>query len=298
MPKYVKIKKAIIPCAGYGTRFMPATKGTPKELFPVVDKPAILYHLQECYKSGIREVLIITSEIKKPYFQNLLTHNLTIEDAMKKSGTIGYLDELNEIIDNMKIDYLVQKKMNGTGSAVALAKEWVNGEPFAMMFGDDLFDEYGGKPALSELIELFDSVKDGKTVIGARLVTDEELKKYNSIRTTKQIEKNWFAFDKIIEKPQTREEAPSNLSCLGRYLFQSDVFDYIERGRKENTVETPITDAIDLMAKENGCYCVSLTSRHFDLGSKSESIIAICEFALANPKLRDGFVSYLKNLKL
>lgn len=297
MNKKLTVKKAIIPCAGYGTRFMPATKGVPKELFPIVDKPAILYLLQECYKSGIKEVLLITNKNKQAMFEKLLSRDKVLEEAMTKSGIIHYLDELNEVIDNLKIDYIIQPVMNGTAGAISLAKEWANGEPCAMMFGDDLYDEAGGKPCLLEVIEWFEKIGDGKTVVGSKMVSPEEIVKYSSIRTTRQIGKNCFEFDKMIEKPRL-EEAPSLLSGLGRYVLQADIFDYIKKTPKSKNGEIGITDTFNVIAEDTKAYCVQLQANHYDLGNKARSLTAMVEFALKRPDLADEFKSYLKSLKL
>lgn len=298
MAKYEKVRKVVIPCAGYGTRFMPATKGTPKELFTLVDKPALMYHLEECMKSGIREVLIITNEDKKPIFEKFLTHNEKIESSMERAGTLHYLDGLNKIIDNMKIDYVIQPVMNGTGGAVLLAEEWTNGEPFAMMFGDDLYDEFDGRPAIGELILQFEKNADGQTIVGAQTVSDEDILKYSSIRTTKQVGERCFEFDKIVEKPKAGE-APSNLSGLGRYILQSDIFDYIRKTppRGKNS-EVGITDTFDLIAQNEKIYCFDLPQKHYDLGSKSESLTAIVEYALKSEEFGVEFRNYLKTLSL
>ena len=291
------VNKAVILCGGYGTRSMPASKATPKELFPVGDKPAIQFHLEECYKSGIREVLIVTNEYKRPYFENFLSHNEAIESSMERGGSLYRLDGLNELIDNMKINYAIQPVMNGTGGAVLCAIDWLNGEPFALIFGDDMYEDYKGRPAISLLKSQFESNNDGKSIIGCKEVSLNDISRYCSIKTTEKINSRCFKFDKIIEKP-TPEQVVSNLSGLGRYIVQGDIEDYILRtpARGKNS-EIGLTDTFNLIAEESGeIYCFNMPQTHRDLGNKLTFNKTIIENGLRNPEYGKELTEYIIEL--
>lgn len=280
------VHKAVIPCAGMGTRFLPFTKAVPKELIPVVDKPALQYIVEEVANSGISDVLIITNSKKKAIERHfardeekenlLLSRNKTVEAELLRSlSTLA------------NISYVNQEFPSGSAGAVELAKDFVGNDPFALLFGDDLI--FSDTPAIKQLVDVYD--KTGKTVLGVQYVKKEDVAKYSSISVVKQ-EGNVYYIDDVIEKPSP-EEAPSLIAALGRYIVTPDVFDYIAKTPVLRG-EIGITDTFRLMTKDGLCVAAEFFGRRYDTGNKSSYLEAVVEYALRDPELSSSFKEFLK----
>lgn len=272
------IKKLVIPVAGLGTRFLPVTKSIPKEMLPIVDVPTIQLLLDEAYESGIEEVLFITSKKKEciiNHFNNDEELNRIVENDLEK------LKILKNINKNIKINYVYQEKPLGTANAIKLSKEFVNGEAFAVIFGDNIIK---GTPALKELIEVF--MKTKQNVIGLKEVKDTC--NYGIVQIENGIINN------IFEKP--KYNVGSNLAAIGRYIFTNEVFEKIENIQVKNG-EYQLTDAILSFIKEKKAYPCIVTGEYFDIGSQIGFVKANISFALDRKDLKEDLLEYIKNIK-
>jgi len=287
----MKIRKAVVPAAGLGTRFLPATKALPKEMIPLVDKPAIQYILEEIVDSGIEDILVITGRGKRAiveHFDKSIELNVTLRNKGEES-VLRTLEKIEQLAD---IHYLRQKEALGTGHAVLKAAKHIAGEPFAVLFGDDLIQ--GREPGLKELIRTFD--KYNSTVIGVSKVPPEKVSQYGIIKG-KPINGEFIVED-LIEKPSP-DKAPSNLAFLGRMIFTPDIFDYLRQTKiNEEHQEILLTDAILAMAKEKVVYAHVLKGKWHTVGDKLSFIKTTIELALAQKDLREGLKEFLKELKL
>ncbi|MBR2323605.1 MAG: UTP--glucose-1-phosphate uridylyltransferase [Clostridia bacterium] len=282
----MQVKKAVIPCAGMGTRFLPFTKAMPKEMIPIVDTPTLQYIVKEVVDSGITDILIINNSQKTAIERHFSSANEEVELLLSR-GKEREAKIISEISNLANISFVHQEFPSGSAGAVMLAKEFVNGEPFTLLFGDDLIDSK--VPAVKQLIDAYD--KYGKTVLGVQPVLKENISKYGSISIVKQEGKVYF-IDDVIEKPKT-EEAPSLIAALGRYIVSPEVFDYID---KTPTVkhEVGITDTFRLMTKDGLCIACEYEGRRYDTGNKSSYLEAVVDYALKDEELKDGFAEFLK----
>jgi len=287
----MKIRKAVIPAAGLGTRFLPATKALPKEMIPVVDKPAIQYIIEEIVDSGIEDILVITGRGKRAiveHFDKSIELNMTLKEKGEES-VLRALERIEQLAD---IHYLQQKEALGTGHAVLKAANHIAGEPFAVLFGDDLM--MGKEPALKELIRTYE--RYNSTVIGVSEVPQDKVSHYGIIKG-KPINGEFIVED-VIEKP-TPEQAPSKLALCGRMIFTSDIFDYLRRTEINKThKEILLTDAIFSMAREKVVYAHVLKGKWHTVGDKLSFIKTTIEFALARNDTKAGIREYLQNLKI
>lgn len=285
-----KIRKAVIPAAGFGTRFLPATKAIPKEMLPIVDTPTLQYVVEEAVNSGITEILIIIGKNKK-CIEDHFDRSVELEQVLERAHKDDYLKMVKSISDMAHIHYVRQKEMNGSGSAVLEAEAFVSGEPFAVMFGDDIVYN-PEKPCLRQLIDAFENT--GKTVIACQDVPKEETKKYGIIRPG-MTKGRYCEVKELVEKPDP-DKAPSTLANIGRYVFTSDIFDLIKQCKPSPNGEIYLTDAIEMMAKSSGVYGYNFEGRRYDVGDKQGFIEATIEYALRDKTLHDGLVNYLKDL--
>ncbi|MFC1544992.1 UTP--glucose-1-phosphate uridylyltransferase [Gemmatimonadota bacterium] len=286
----MKIRKAVVPAAGLGTRFLPVTKALPKEMIPVVDKPAIQYIIEEIVDSGIEDILVITGRGKRAivdHFDKSIELNMTLKEKGQEEA-LKTLERIEQLAD---IHYLQQKESLGTGHAVLKAANHIGNEPFAVLFGDDLL--MGKKPALSELIETFE--KYNSTVLGVSKVPDNKVSSYGIIKG-KPINGEFIVED-LVEKP-TPDKAPSNLALCGRMIFTPDIFDYLRKTEiDEHYKEILLTDAILRMAQEKVVYAHVLKGKWHTVGDKLSFVKTTIEFALAQKDLRPGVIEFLKELK-
>lgn len=280
-----KIRKAIIPAAGFGTRFLPATKAQPKEMLPIVDTPAIQFIVEEAIASGIEELLIITGRNKRS-IEDHFDRSLELEEQLKEQGKYDMLKMIEEISD-IQIHFIRQKEARGLGHAVLCARQFVGDEPFAVLLGDDIVD--AKVPCLAQLIDVY---KDyGASVLGVQQVPKRQVSRYGIVRPCEIKPNVWQALD-LVEKPEV-ERAPSGLAVLGRYVLMPAVFDILARTIPEVGEELQLTDAISKLAQQEKVYAYRFEGRRYDIGDKEGFLEATVEQALKRPEIRDEFMAYL-----
>ena len=285
-----KVTKAVIPCAGFGTRFLPATKAIPKEMFPIIDIPSLQLIVKECVDSGITDVLIIISTRKQSIIDHF-SEAKDIEDQLRKVNKLDTLAKVQEPTNMANIKFTYQYVMNGTANAVMLAKEFANGEPFALLYGDDLM--YAEKePVTKQLIKAYEKVE--KTIVGCQTMPKELAIKYGVVVPGK-VDGRLTEIKGFVEKPPI-EKCPSTLTSLGRYIISPDVFDYVDQTPVAKNGEKYITDTIQLMADSVGAYAYDFEARRYDIGDKVGLVEAIVEFGLRNPETKDRLIEYLNKL--
>ena len=285
----MKIKKAIIPAAGLGTRVLPASKAMPKEMLPIVDKPAIQYIVEEAVNAGITDILIITNR-GKGIIEDHFDHSLELEAMLEKRGNIPVLEEIRKPANLANIYYLRQKVTKGLGDAVLRAKEFVGDEPFAVLYGDDVI--IGEIPAIGELCEAYE--KYGKSVVGIKEVPDELIVKYSSLKVS-ELESKIFSVTDMIEKPSL-EKKFSNYSILGRCVLDSEIFEILERTPLGAGGELQLTDAMAEIAKTKGMTGVEFSGTRYDMGNKFGILKANIEVGLNHPETKDELANYIKDL--
>jgi UTP--glucose-1-phosphate uridylyltransferase len=286
-----KIRKAVFPAAGLGTRFLPATKASPKEMLPLVDKPLIQYSVEEAVASGIESILIITGR-EKGAIENHFDISFELECLLAQKGKQGVLDEIRAISDLAKISYTRQQQALGLGHAIYQAKDFAAGEPFAALLADDVVD--AEKPALRQMIEVFE--KYNAPVIATMQVEGEAISRFGVIDAD-EVEPNVFRIKDMVEKPAFAD-APSDLAIIGRYIFTPDIFAAIEQTQPGAGGEIQITDAMRLLLGTRPFYAVKLDGVRHDAGDKLGFLIATVEFALKRDDLGGDFREYLKSLDL
>lgn len=286
-----KIKKAVIPAAGLGTRFLPATKAQPKEMLPIVDKPTIQYIIEEAVASGIEEILIITGRSKK-CIEDHFDKSVELELELEKSGKEEMLKMVRDISDMVDIHFIRQKEPKGLGHAISCAKTFVGNEPFAVLLGDDIvYNE--GKPCLKQLIDCYDEYKT--SVLGVQTVEAKDVNKYGIVNGI-HIEDRVYKVKGLVEKPPV-EEAPSNVAILGRYIITPQIFKILEETKPGKGGEIQLTDALLKLIDEEAMYAYDFEGTRYDVGDKLGFLKATVEYALRREDLRDGFIEYLNTLK-
>lgn len=287
-----KVRKAVFPAAGLGTRFLPATKASPKEMLPLVDKPLIQYSVEEAVESGIESVLIVTGR-EKGSIENHFDIAFELEHNLKEKGKDEMFKIAREISQIVPIYYTRQKQALGLGHAIYQAKDFVHNEPFAVLLADDVVD--AEKPALQQMIEVYE--KYNAPVIATMQVEGEAISRFGVI-DAEEVEENVFKIKDMVEKPKFAD-APSDLAIIGRYILTPDVFDAIDKTPKGAGGEIQITDAMRLMLNEGKpFYAVKLQGTRHDAGDKLGFLIATVEFALKRDDLGGDFRNYLKSLNL
>ena len=283
-----KIKKAIIPVAGMGTRFLPITKSVAKEMLPIVDRPTISLIVEECVNSGIEEILFITSSYKKS-LEDYFDKNFELEERLKNNELkLNALHSVNNLTDNVKLYFMRQGEPKGSGHAVGLAKEFIGDEPFALLYGDDIIYS-STEPALKQLINLYEET-NGSNIIGVQEVKKEDVTKYgivdfeqgNKIKT-------------IVEKPSI-EEAPSTFAGLGRYIINPTIFEILDNLKIDKSGEYQFTDAMKILMQKEDFYGCKFDGTYYDTGSKIGYLIANIEYALRHNDTKDLLKEYLKNI--
>ena len=286
----MKVRKAVIPAAGLGTRFLPATKAQPKEMLPIVDKPTLQYIVEEAVESGIEEILIIIGR-NKSSIENHFDKSIELELELEKAGKFDLLEEVREISDMVNIHYIRQKEPKGLGHAIHCAKSFSGNEPFAVLLGDDIVHN-GDKPCLKQLIETYDKYKT--TILGVQEVADENISKYGIV-DGKMIDNKIYTVNDLVEKPSI-EDAPSNIAILGRYIISSEIFDILKNLKPGKGGEIQLTDGLKELAKREAMYAYIFDGKRYDVGNKQGFLEATVEFALMREDLRDDFMKYLKGL--
>ena len=283
----MKVKKAIIPAAGLGTRFLPATKAQPKEMLPIVDKPTIQYIIEEAVASGIEEILIITGRNKK-CIEDHFDKSVELELELEKSGKEELLELVRDISDMVDIHYIRQKEPKGLGNAIYCAKTFVGNEPFAVMLGDDLVDSE--VPCLKQLIDCYSEYQTN--ILGVQKVEKEDVSKYGIVDGI-FIEDRVYKVKDLVEKPVV-EEAPSDIAILGRYIITPQIFDILKNTTPGKGGEIQLTDALKKLREEEAIYAYNFEGQRYDVGDKLGFLQANIEFALKKPELRDDFIKYLE----
>lgn len=286
-----KIRKAVIPAAGFGTRFLPETKAMPKEMLPIVDKPTIQYIVEEIKASGIEQILIISGHAKRA-IEDHFDSSPELEQHLYESGKMDLLKEVRQVA-SVKIHYTRQQYMRGLGDAILCAKEFMDGEPFGVILGDDVVYNGSGEPALKQLISQYD--KTGGTIIGCQLVRPEQVSSYGIINGTPTENPDLLKVKNMIEKPSI-EEAPSRFAALGRYVITPEVFKILEQTKPGKGGEIQLTDALRVMAKNGNVYAYNFKGKRYDTGNKLGYLKATVEFALRRDDIGPEFRQYLKSL--
>lgn len=275
----MQVKKAIIPAAGLGTRFLPATKAMPKEMLPIVDKPTIQYIVEEAIASGIEDIIIVTGKGKRA-IEDHFDHAFELEETLLKKGKLDMLDSVNAS-SNVEIHYIRQKEALGLGHAIWTARKFIGDEPFAVLLGDDIVEN--DEPCLEQLMNQFEQT--GKSVIGVQKVKDDETDRYGIIDPLhadgKLIEVNRF-----VEKPAAGT-APSNYAIMGRYILTPEIFDFLGEHELGAGGEIQLTDAIQKLNEVQSVYAYEFEGQRFDVGEKFGFIETTIEFALKRPELRE-----------
>ena len=282
----MKVKKAVLPAAGLGTRFLPATKSMPKEMLPIIDTPVIQYVVEEAIASGIEDIIIITGRGKRA-IEDYFDDSPELEMHLAKKHQTDMLKLVRDISSLVDIHYIRQKEPNGLGDAVLRAEKHIGNEPFAVLLGDDII--VNDKPCTAQLIENFE--KYGRSTIAVEEVPYEKLSSYGIIKG-KPLDDSLYVLEDIVEKPSP-EAAPSNIGAIGRYVFTPEIFDCIKEAGAGVGSEIQLTDGIRLLNRSQMIYACRFKGKRFDTGDRLGYVKSIVDFALKNESLRDDVLEYL-----
>lgn len=282
------IKKAVIPAAGFGTRFLPATKALPKEMLPIVDKPNLQYIIEEAIASGIEDIIIVTGRNKKS-MEDHFDKSIELELLLKKTGKVELLETVENISNLVDIHYMRQKEPLGLGHAILCTKKFIGDEPFAVLLPDDIID--ADVPALKQMIEKYDEVQS--SILGVNEVPNEDVNKYGIVDHN-EADNNLFTVKRLVEKPAI-EDAPSNQAIVGRYILTPAIFDELEKVQPDAKGEIQLTDAIDSLLKKESIYSYIFEGKRYDVGDKFGFLQATFDFALKRDDLKEPLLAYLKN---
>lgn len=285
----MKITKAVIPAAGLGTRFLPATKAQPKEMMPIVDKPTIQYIVEEAVKSGITDILIITGRSKRA-IEDHFDRSIELEIELESKNKHEMLESVRAISEMVNIQYVRQKMPKGLGHAILCAKSFVGNEPFAVLLGDDIVDS--NKPCLKQLIDEYS--EKGATVLGVQKIEKNNVNKYGIVDGI-EIESGVHKVNTLVEKPKV-EESPSNVAILGRYIISPSIFEILENTKPGSGGEIQLTDALKELAKIEDMIAYEFEGKRYDVGDKLGFLQATVEFALKNDELKESFAEYVKEI--
>lgn len=286
----MKIKKAIIPAAGFGTRFLPFTKAVPKELIPLVDKPTLQYVIEEAAASGITDILMIISSGKEAIKDHFSPHN-ELEARLKETGKDKLLAEMKKVNELANIQYVYQEELNGLGHAVLQGKSFVGNEPFAILLGDTITTS-DFAPVIGQLISVYEKI--GSSVVALEEVPMEKVSRYGVIDGEDQ-QGGLYKVKNFVEKPAA-DEAPSNLAIASRYVFTPEIFDYLEKTQRGKGNEIQLTDAMHAMLKQHNMYGLKFDGKRHDIGNKLDFVKATIEFALKRDDLRDDVIEFFKSV--
>lgn len=287
----MKIKKAIIPAAGLGTRFLPATKAMPKEMLPILDKPTIQYIVEEAVAAGIEDIIIVTGKHKRA-IEDHFDIQKELETTLYEKGKLELLDRVQYSTELANIFYVRQKEQKGLGHAIYTAKQFIGNEPFAVLLGDDIVES--DNPAIKQLMEQYEST--GKSVIGVQTVPETETHRYGIIEPKSQDER-LYEVNRFVEKPE-QGTAPSNLAIMGRYVLSPRIFDYLETQTEGSGGEIQLTDAIERLNKDDKVYAYDFEGQRYDVGEKIGFVKTTIEYALKDQEMRDEIIRYLQSLDI
>ncbi|WP_240418163.1 UTP--glucose-1-phosphate uridylyltransferase GalU [Paenibacillus periandrae] len=285
----MKVRKAIIPAAGLGTRFLPATKAMPKEMLPIVDKPTIQYIVEEAIESGIEDIIIVTGKGKRA-IEDHFDSSFELEHNLLERQKFDLLDAVQKSTNLVDIHYIRQKEPKGLGHAIWCARKFIGNEPFAVLLGDDIVRAQ--KPCLKQMIEQFEL--HAASIIGVQHVADEEVSRYGIVDGFK-IEERLFSINHLVEKPK-KEEAPSNLAILGRYILTPRIFEILSVQQPGAGGEIQLTDALAELNRFESMYAYEFIGKRYDVGDKMGFIQTTIEYALQHDELRYGLLAYLSKL--
>ncbi|MFV5768257.1 UTP--glucose-1-phosphate uridylyltransferase GalU [Mammaliicoccus sciuri] len=286
-----KIKKAIIPAAGLGTRFLPATKAMPKEMLPILDKPTIQYIVEEAARAGIEDIIIVTGKHKRA-IEDHFDIQKELETTLYEKGKLELLDRVQYSTELANIFYVRQKEQKGLGHAIYTAKQFIGNEPFAVLLGDDIVES--DNPAIKQLMEQYEAT--GKSVIGVQTVPETETHRYGIIEPKSQDER-LYEVNRFVEKPE-QGTAPSNLAIMGRYVLSPKIFDYLETQTEGSGGEIQLTDAIERLNKDDKVYAYDFEGQRYDVGEKIGFVKTTIEYALKDEEMRDEIIRYLQSLDI
>lgn len=286
-----QITKAVIPAAGLGTRFLPATKASPKEMLPLVDKPLIQYVVEEAVGAGIREIIIITGRGKRA-IEDHFDISFELEETLRQNGKLELMENLRKISDMADFCYIRQRQALGLGHAILSAKNLIGDEPFAVLLGDDIIDH--PTSALQQMIDLYQ--KNQAPLIGIQKVPKSEVRQYGVIDAEAAVD-GLYKINDLVEKPSPKE-APSNLAVIGRYILTPEIFELLEKTKPGKNNEIQLTDALKELARLRNMYGYVIQGKRFDAGDKLGFLKATVEMGLKNPELGKEFRKYLKDLPL
>lgn len=283
----MKIRKAVIPAAGLGTRFLPATKAQPKEMLPIVDKPTIQFIIEEAIASGIEDILIVTGRGKRA-IEDHFDKSYELEDILRGKNEEDLLELVQDISNMANLNYVRQKEPRGLGHAIYCARSFIDNEPFAVMLGDDIVDSE--IPCLKQLIDVYQ--KYNTTILGVQHVPEQDVSKYGIVKAL-QLEDRVFEVSDLVEKPD-RDKAPSNIAILGRYIISPEIFDHLENAVPGKGGEIQLTDALKKLLASGSMYAYDFVGKRYDVGNKLGFLEATVEYALKRDELREEFLSYLR----
>lgn len=287
----MKIKKAVFPVAGFGTRMLPATKAIPKEMITLIDKPLIHYAVEEAVNAGIEQMIFITGRTKRS-LEDYFDINVELNIMLENSGKHELLEDMRRISEMVDVTYIRQKKMLGLGNAILCAKDIVRDEPFAVILPDDIM--LAKKPVTSQLIEYFEKVR--KPVISLMEVDSKETYKYGIVDIKEKIDNKFFRLNNMVEKP--KENPPSNLAIMGRYIITPDIIDILENTPTGAGGEIQLTDALKHEAKYSDVYGLIFDGKRFDCGTKNGLFEATINFAMGNDELKEVLKKSIKNIDM
>ncbi|HCN60553.1 MAG TPA: UTP--glucose-1-phosphate uridylyltransferase [Staphylococcus sp.] len=287
----MKIKKAIIPAAGLGTRFLPATKAMPKEMLPILDKPTIQYIVEEAVEAGIEDIIIVTGKHKRA-IEDHFDNQKELEMSLKEKGKTELLEAVRYSSNLANMFYVRQKEQNGLGHAIWTAKQFVGDEPFAVLLGDDIVQ--ADTPAIKQLMDQYEIT--GKSIIGVQQVSENETHRYGIIDPAESSE-GLFSVNKFVEKPKFGT-APSNLAIMGRYVLTPQIFDYLGRQEIGAGGEIQLTDAIEHLNSDDCVYAYDFKGERYDVGEKIGFVKTTIQFALKNEEMSKDIIDFIKPINL
>jgi len=285
----MKITKAVIPAAGLGTRFLPATKAVPKEMLPIVDTPTLQYIIEEAAASGIEDILIITGRGKRA-IEDHFDKSYELENELKRAGKTDFIEQIEPISSLANIHYVRQKEALGLGHAIYCAKSFVGNSPFAVLLGDDIV--HSETPCLKQMIDVYD--KYSCSVLGVQTVDTSDVSKYGIIKPESVSERIYKVLD-MVEKPKV-EDAPSNIAVLGRYIINPEIFECLENVKPGAGGEIQLTDALSMLAAKQDIYAYDFVGQRYEVGNKMGFLKATVEQALRRDDLKEEFLEYLKTI--
>lgn len=285
------IRKAVIPAAGFGTRFLPLTKAQPKEMLPIVDTPTIQFVVEEAVASGITDILMVIGKSKRAIEEHF-DRNYELENELKVKGKDNLLNQVQAISDMADIHFVWQKELNGLGDAVRHARNHVGNEPFALLLGDTILESYSDVPITRQLIDVYD--RHEGSVVALEQVSESKVSQYGIIDGTK-VAPDVFRVNDLVEKPKI-DEAPSNLAFAGRYIFQPDIFDYLSHQKRGKNNEIQLTDAMSAMVRSRPMFGYQFSGKRHDLGNKLDFIKTNINYAMKSSEMHDDLVAYMREI--